>query len=96
MASTKVNIDFTRCKSFGHYWDDAVSPPGMPRVEAGYGRLYFRCSRCGTEKYYNIWLATGEGRPTYRYPDHYSDNKDTRRGWKIAFYRQYRRSHASN
>lgn len=82
MADT---VAFTRCKGFGHNWDDAPSPPYATPPKAGYVKIFFRCTRCGTEKTYNLNRSTGEGKPAYSYPRDYSAEKASKREWKLLF-----------
>lgn len=78
--------DYTRCKSFGHAWDDAPAPPGSrPAPDRNHGRLHFRCINCYMIKRVTVHLYTGQTRNYYIRPGDWSDVKQSKGDWKMQY-----------
>jgi hypothetical protein len=78
--------DYTRCKAFGHQWDDAPPPPWNRHFsDRNHGVLHFRCVQCSMYKRATVHLYTGETRNAYKRPDDYNEVKQTVRAWKSQY-----------
>ena len=86
MQITSEITGASRCKGWGHSWDDVPTPPWATVAERGFMKVHWRCLRCGTEKEYLLNVKTGEGRPKYRYPKEYKSlTAGSRAEWKLIF-----------
>lgn len=81
---------YSRCKGFGHRWDDYADPNLRPPAQ-GFARIAFRCTECKRCKYYDMNLRTGQiGTPRYyNLPeDWHNVTMSTRSEWKISYYQE--------
>jgi hypothetical protein len=67
-------VAYTECKTFGHWWDHFIAT-NLPAASLGFERLDMLCTRCTSERYAEVNLATGDLATPYDYwhPDDYAD-----------------------
>lgn len=87
-------VNYTRCHARwqGHRWDDAPPPPTAQPVSPGWGRVSFRCERCGMQKHYEVSLRNGScSRPRYTHrPKDYTATSPTKGDdWRLLFVAQF-------
>lgn len=76
---------YSRCKGYGHRWDDPPNPPGLKPAKPGFIKVFFRCDVCAREKISTINLTTGDSRSHYRGPFDYSEWTASRADWKLIY-----------
>lgn len=81
-VSIALALDYQKCRSKGHWWDDFIPDPGThPRRNAGrrpWGEENQRCTRCTTECLTTFNAFGAVLTRTYYYPDGYSLPADER------------------
>ena len=85
---TTKNIDFLRCRSFGHSWEEFLATD-MNKPLFGV-RVSTVCTSCGTKRH-DLLNTHGEvEQREYRYPDGYQHNGGTplkRADYKLLYLR---------
>lgn len=85
-----MNEDFTKCRTFGHTWDEV---PNTWRPQSG-TLITLRCTRCGTIREDVVSPLTGAlyGR-YYIYPAGYREApKQNRDAWRKQFLKDRRKT----
>jgi hypothetical protein len=92
MPNLALPLAFTKCRTWGHMWDD-YHPHG--KRPPGWGtRFSLRCERCGTERHDTIDSLGELSAREYVYPDEYhlaSADTPTRQALRLELLRTMRK-----
>src|SRR5262245_38172750 len=90
-ARVLMRLEYEKCRTWGHSWDDFV-PHGKRPSDWGQ-RFSLRCDRCGTERH-DVIDSRGElSTRQYKHPDDYrmsADETPTRSQLRLDLLKQMR------